>query len=344
MENSVFISHADADKDIAAEFVRLLSSGLNITGSMVFCSSLPGRTIPGGFNFIEHIQSKLSTAKVVILLITDNYLASQFCLAEIGASWITKEGSTIPVIVPPLGFKKLKATLSITQAWKINDSDGLNSLVDDICRLLDIKYKAAQWGTESRNFLKNIQKLIDAQIGPVVISPEEYKEIKDELRYCEQKLVELKTENVQLKELIEKLKECKDSSEVRELVFANGNSLEKFDTFCTVIKDALKKIPSIVEEAIYYYKKEDSLPYPNRADNDKWDAIHEAADRKLLDYQDGEPISLNIEHPLIKRVLPLLDELEWFMRNDGSELNEWVTEEYGITFDISNKDFWNKFL
>ena len=344
MENSVFISHAAADKDIAAEFVRLLSSGLNITGSMVFCSSLPGRTIPGGFNFIEHIQSKLSTAKVVILLITDNYLASQFCLAEIGASWITKEGSTIPVIVPPLGFKKLKATLSITQAWKINDPDGLDSLMDDICRLLYIRSKAAQWGTESRNFLKNIQKLIDAQIEPVVISPEEYKEIKDELEFCEQKLDELKTEKAQLEDLIEKLKECKDSSEVRELVLANGNSLEKFEALCTEIKEVFKKLPSIVEEAIYYYKKGDPLPHPNLADNDKWDTIHEAVDRSLLDYCDGEPIHINTEHPLIKKVLPLLDELEWFIRNDGSELNDWVTEEHGITFDISNKDFWDKFL
>lgn len=44
MNNQVFLSHAVADQDIAAELTRLLASGLGITGKSVFCSSLPGRS------------------------------------------------------------------------------------------------------------------------------------------------------------------------------------------------------------------------------------------------------------------------------------------------------------
>ena len=152
MKPDVFISHAVADKDIAEEFTRLLASGLNITGGAVFCSSLPGRTIPGGFNFVEHIKDALHSSKVVLLLLTENYFASQFCLTEIGACWISK-GNVIPVLVPPVGYEKLKATLSITQAWKINDDDNLNSLADDICKPLKLDVNHAQWGVEKKAFI-----------------------------------------------------------------------------------------------------------------------------------------------------------------------------------------------
>jgi hypothetical protein len=75
----IFLSHAVADSKIADAFCRLLADGLNITRDQVFCSSLPGQSIPGGFNFVDHIEAKLSVSQIVICLFSKNYLDSQFC-------------------------------------------------------------------------------------------------------------------------------------------------------------------------------------------------------------------------------------------------------------------------
>jgi hypothetical protein len=72
----VFISHAATDKQIADQLAELLTLGLNIKGDEIFCSSLPGRNIEPGFNFVDYIKGALSEAKVVLLLMTENYLAS----------------------------------------------------------------------------------------------------------------------------------------------------------------------------------------------------------------------------------------------------------------------------
>ena len=52
----VFVSHADADKQIALPFVDLLENGMGISDA--FCSSSRG-AIPNGQFFVQHILSKL---------------------------------------------------------------------------------------------------------------------------------------------------------------------------------------------------------------------------------------------------------------------------------------------
>ena len=193
MKPKVFLSHAAADDALAAEFTRLLASGLGITGKEVFCSSLPGRKIPGGFNFVDHIKKSLEDSQVVVLLITENYLVSQFCLAEIGASWIFKD-QVVPVVVPPITYARLIATLSIQQAWKLNDDDGLNGIADDICNALNIETNHAQWGVEKKAFLNKIESLIKNQKMPKVVSTEDFDQLKTELDYSQKTIKTLREE------------------------------------------------------------------------------------------------------------------------------------------------------
>lgn len=103
MSKSVFISHAVKNKDIADKLVDLLETGVGISDSEIFCSSLEGLGIPGGTNFVEFIRKQIKDPKVVILLLSEDYFDSQFCLAELGASWVLSH-RVVPILVPPLGF------------------------------------------------------------------------------------------------------------------------------------------------------------------------------------------------------------------------------------------------
>ena len=85
MSKKIFLSHAHADIALVERFVDFLKLGLDISRQDIYCSSLG--TVPTGQNFIENIQQNVSGCKLVILLITESFLQSKFCLCEVGAAW-----------------------------------------------------------------------------------------------------------------------------------------------------------------------------------------------------------------------------------------------------------------
>ena len=83
---TIFVSHAVKDKAIVEEFVDLLHLGIGIQPDDTFCSSLPGMDIPTGAAFISHIKAQVTNPDLVLLMISPEFLKSQFCQHEVGAS------------------------------------------------------------------------------------------------------------------------------------------------------------------------------------------------------------------------------------------------------------------
>lgn len=344
MSAVIFLSHAVADKDIAAEFTRLLGTGLEVTGREVFCSSLPGRTIPGGFNFIEHIKDNLESSKVVILLVTDNYLASQFCLAEAGAAWISKD-LVIPIVVPPFTRARLSATLSIKQAWKINDDDDLNSVADDVRAALGIATNHGQWGAEKKAFLNRIDGVIKAQVPPKTIDPTEFEKLKAELTYGETSIQELRAQLVARDELISQIKSAKDANEVRAIELSSLGEMKAFEKLADELTKAISELPSAVGDAFYHHARGESLPIPEFGFTDsdeKWRDIRQAQQKNMLS-QDG-PFDLNDSHPKVRKALDAFDCLSEFMNNNEGVLQPLIEAEYEVTYWLGDEDFWRQFI
>ena len=152
MSNKIFISHAVADKDLVDAFVDLLQTGANISTTDIFCSSLEGMGIPPGKNFIEFIKDKLQDPKVVIVFLTQNYLESQFCQCELGASWILST-AIIPIIVEPLSFNDVKAVLTGTQCVQIKDKLKLTEAIIELNKIIgNRKYNSARWEVKRDKF------------------------------------------------------------------------------------------------------------------------------------------------------------------------------------------------
>jgi len=121
---AIFISHAVANKELADKLVDLLETGIGISDSDIFCSSLESLGIPSGTNFVNFIHKQISKPKVVILLLTPEYFNSSFCLCELGASWILSH-NIIPLLVPPLEYFDVKAVLTGVQVHKIDQKSDL---------------------------------------------------------------------------------------------------------------------------------------------------------------------------------------------------------------------------
>lgn len=337
----VFLSHAAVDKPIADLLCSLLCNGLNIVRKNIFCSSLPGQSIPGGFDFIKHIKEQFEAAEIVIILFSQNYLDSQFCLAELGACWICNKRH-IPLVVPPLKYRDLKATLSVTQAHNITKDDELDLLADDL--FTEGYGTIAQWGNAKTNFLSVIYELVDAQPAPKRVFytdfenlQNRYNDLLDESKQMAKRLLEKDS-------YIEELKKCKNKSDVVQLDIKLSGEKEQFDCFCDNLRHALWDVPPVVRTTFYYSNKGESLPLPVYGEDDKWSDIREACDQKFIEYEQGESVVLNDEHPIVKKIQKSLAELSDFINNCSPEFYDAFTEKHDFLLNLEDKNFWDNFL
>ncbi len=336
---NIFLSHAASNHDIADLLCTLLGDGLNITRENIFCSSLPGQTIPGGFDFVKHVKDQLTSADTVICLLSENYIDSQFCMAELGASWILSK-KTIPLIVPPLTFEDVRATLALTQAWEITKSSGLNSMADD---LFEEGIKAAQWGVSLDKFIEKIVELIEIQPKPEKVLFCRYEQTETKLKAAES-AVDLKDKEIsRLKEEISELKKCKDKSEVDKTEKRIMSEFDKFNVATNSIKNILSNVPRIVEEAIYYENKGDNLPLPAPYDDDRKEDMLKAKNSGLLMQEEDEPIYVNYAHPKLNHVKEYICDLHYILESLSPEFRESI-EDDDIVCSLDNIDFWDKYL
>lgn len=79
----IFISHSTKNRELIKILVEFLQMGMGISRGDIFCTSYP-EELPTGEQFIEEIRQKMKNCEVVFLVITEDFLRSQFCLTEMG--------------------------------------------------------------------------------------------------------------------------------------------------------------------------------------------------------------------------------------------------------------------
>lgn len=163
----VFVSHAANDKPLVAAFVGLLHAGMNIQPSDIFCTSLESMGIPSGQPFVDYIRKKIQKPEIVLLLLSKNYLASQFCLQEAGAAWALSLHQH-PILIPPVEFDDLKAVLTGVQAGRINDRAYLNNLRDDLVERMGLRpLRTSHWEAKREEFFGRLGGLLTGCSRPV---------------------------------------------------------------------------------------------------------------------------------------------------------------------------------
>jgi hypothetical protein len=156
----IFISHAANDETLVEEFVDLLQVGVGVHPDDIFCSSLPGMGIPTGMDFIKYIKSKIQNPDFVLLIVTSEFLQSQFCHNEVGASWALSLPIR-PLLVPPLKFNDVRGVLEGTQIAILNDKEKLSDLRDEITEKLNLTpYKTSHWERKRDKFLAKLEEFL----------------------------------------------------------------------------------------------------------------------------------------------------------------------------------------
>lgn len=154
----IFVSHAAKDKELVEDLVDLLHVGVGIHPDDIFCSSLPGMNIPTGTAFIDYIKSNVAHPDLVVLVVSPDFLKSQFCNNEVGASWALSL-PVHPLLVHPTDYADVRGVLTGVQLGKLDDKESLNDLRDDLIEKLDLKpFRTSHWERKRDRFLSKLAK------------------------------------------------------------------------------------------------------------------------------------------------------------------------------------------
>lgn len=334
----LFISHASKDKPLADAFVDLLDTGIRLPRDEIFCTSLEDLGIPSGQNFIDLIKQTIQNPSQVILMLSENYYDSVFCLCEMGAAW----GLSLPIfpiVVPPLEVSSIKAIWTGTQLGKIDDSAYLDSLRDLIIKSHNISHSPTPtWSVKSDQFLKRLESILQSLPKSNKVSPQIHTELQQKYDASIDELSKAETKLKQLEAIIEGLKNLKDATQVQEVIAEHSDENEEFDQSVKTAQEAGLELAEVVVIASYFEFRGEPLPFSKRKD------IRIAIEDGFLS-QDGEGIPYpNKMDRKVKTFTEAIEGLDGFLRAASREFKQRFHDKYGYEPEISNRRFWKDIL
>jgi hypothetical protein len=141
----IFISHAHADKDLVDDFVDVvLDLGLGVEPDDIFYSSRRDSGVPSGHDLNARIRQAAGDAQLVIAILTPHFLASPYCMAELGAAW-ARADRLFPIALPGMAAADMVGVLSQMEIHGLDKKSALNELNHRIYERLDTKANPERW-------------------------------------------------------------------------------------------------------------------------------------------------------------------------------------------------------
>ena len=341
IQKKIFLSHATADKELADRLIELLTTGCDISPNGILCTSEPGMGVPIGYeNFIQYLQKQMQNPALVILLISQNYFASPFCVCELGATWGRKLPA-FPLVVPPDDIADLKATLLVTQAGYVSDVGCLHELRDRIKEDLGKSVSTPLWDAKARSFVKAVDPIIRSLPSPSQVPKAELIALSEKYEEAVQVIESKEDEVRQLKAQIADLEKMKDREQVKAVRQKYSTQEEEFTRLRHEATAALESIKLATRRALFFEQRDEQY-VPN--DRDEWDEANEAANVQEIDHRgDDSFVYSNQEHPRVHKAQIALNELQKFLNKNKKYFKD-LEDEHSFPMSIGNQDFWRKFL
>lgn len=342
MSIRIFISHSSADKSVIEELQKMLQLACNLNQEDFFCTSISGLGCTGGEFFNEEIRNSLQEASVVIAYLSKNYRVSEFCCAELGATWISRESKCFfPLMDPDLDYEYFGGVLKGTHICKINDKDDLLGLVDVIVKKYASNSKLPYLSNQIDDFIRKYPALKSLVTEPFVCTKEQYDSLLskyDSLKRTNDGLVQLLKEK---DDAIDRLKKLKDHEEVksfeREL---NEDSLAAFRDLAKNVSLSAKDLCSFVTKFIIY----DFFGLTIRDYDDMYLELEKARDAGLLTEPFEGDFRVNDDNRHVKKVNAALKQFKLFVESLDEQTIQQIEDEYDADLDLHSTEFIDKVL
>jgi hypothetical protein len=337
--NEIFISHASKDEKLVKHFVeQILRLGLDIQTKHIFCTSLEGMDIKNGIDFRNEIQVALHSAKIIILIITPNYKASEVCQNEMGAAWYSGK-KVIPLIVEPISYASVGVIFEPLQVPKINDVSSLGKLKDDITQAMGIAFsKTDLWETGRASFIDGLPKILG--------------QLEFTKKRSDKEIEVLEKENNKLKEQASIISEsymtlqskysaiCAEKGAVAvqkvEAQYEDKELLEKFKELTSEVQEALDGLSNVVKAIVVCsYHSAEYLP------PDGYDDVIQAALRKKIISRDDRHLEANNDSREVKKIYKALSAVAKYLE-ESDDFSSQYESEYDSPLELDNEDFWTE--
>jgi TIR domain len=341
----VFLSHASKDKALADALTDLLTNGCAVNPNDILCTSLEGKGIPTGTpSFIEFLRGQIQKPELVILLLSENFFASHFCMCELGAVW-GMELPNFPLVVPGTERGKLKAVLAVAQAGEINSVPSLDELRDVVKKLLGTDVPTPTWTVKRDAFLNGLGEVMKALAKPVTVSAAEFEAAKAQYQAA---MVEIRNKEKEVKTLkahVADLENCKDREQVKAVTQKYSNEPEQFAKLVSVAKASLSKLRRATEKAIFAEERGGHYIWDGE---DEWNDVRDAEQLMELDVVQSYGkrwCQSRSEHIRVARVKDALMEIGSFLKDEShADFLLKLEDEHQFPIDLKNKEFWNRIL
>lgn len=217
MAKRIFLSHANADKKLVEKTIPFIATALGVVANDIFCSSIEGHGVTKGNNFVDSIRDEVTQAEVIIALISPSYLESSFCMAELGAAWALNS-KRFPIIVPPLDFKVMNATLLGIVGVRIDDEDSMTQLFDDMRKCMSTEVSSVVASRAVRGFLSDWESTLSGQVvSASKIDAPLYENLKEQLKTVTAERDDAERELKKSAERIDELSKAERFSDVQKV-------------------------------------------------------------------------------------------------------------------------------
>jgi hypothetical protein len=340
-QKPIFLSHSYHDKELADRLVNLLTNGCDVSRNDILCTSLNGMNIKvGTSSFIDYLQDQLKNPKLVILLITENYLASSFCLAELGATW--RMGiQYFPLAVPPIARSGIGGVLEVTQAGDISNGAYLSQLRDKIIELFGKKVPTDGWDDQKDIFLNGLDAVISGLKKPDLVQRAELEKAHAQYNRSLDTINAKDIEIGRLKAQMAELAKHKDAQAVRTVEAKFSTTGERFEKLRKEASAALSKLKPATTLALFWEIRGDVYcPKGEEA----WDEVRDAEAVQEVRAVD-EVCRPNADLLLVQRAQRAVEDLKSFLRDSRDRgFFARFEEEHEYPADVGHQKFWSKRL
>ncbi len=342
---NIFVSHSSKDKSLVDALVNiLLDLGCGINRNDIYYSSMEDmKTWPGNPNFIHDLQKNMKEAKLIILMLSPNYYDSQYCLAELGATWML-DTEIFPIVVPPFKFGDVKGILQVTQLGELSSRSHLDKLRDTAIRVCNASHSTANWNEQRLNFTDQLDGIIKSLPQPTTVSREDLdRALGDGIIYKQQR-DEAREKIIRLTQLVETLKDAKDADEVSAIILESLPEHEQFEALRQAIRTSFgsRIVPRAIIDALYYDIKGEELvisPFESTEDADNC-----VDDGYLIRLEEEAAYSPNQRDKTIAKMQEALQHLNAFLKSTSDNFREAFEDKHDYEPELANKRFWSDFL
>lgn len=336
----IFISHSSKDKELVNVFIdKILCLGLNILAERIFCTSTDGMDIKTGDDWRKAIGTAFNEAEVIILIITPNYKASEICLNEMGAAWLSNK-KVIPVAVEPIEISQV-GILNCLQITELNDKglDKFQESITDKLPELNESFKSSKWNSKKRDFLSETKGHMKDNPFPRILSQDEIETFIKENELLQSEFDEMCKENEKYIKQIEELEKLKNPEDVILIKkkYQNQSIVDQYKRLVTLTKEKLNNVDPIIRTLIFNNMYGKYLDYRGNFDSE----LKKAHSKNLIDDED-KPIWTKNVMKEIEESIDILNNFITSLSSNDVELLAGTHIDYEI--DLSDLDYWENVL